>query len=168
MNRSIRKVIAVTTLVIALLALTGSTVFAQASECGKKRNVGNKALDEATWNQLNRVYEDVGEKRYDKAYQQLQKMLNRAGRAAYLRSVLNQALAQVEWSRENHDSALKYFEKVVELEAMKKLEEDAREKFLIKAAGQSFYNTSPMDLFKLSSADIKSNLLTYVDSFSRV
>jgi tetratricopeptide (TPR) repeat protein len=118
MNRSIRKVIAVTTLVIALLALTGSTVFAQASDCGKKRNVGNKALDEATWNQLNRVYEDVGEKRYDKAYHQLQKMLDRAGRAAYLRSVLNQALAQVEWSRENYDPALKYFEKAVELDAL--------------------------------------------------
>ena len=29
------------------------------------------------------------------------------------------------------------------LKAMKKLEEDAREKFLLKAAGQSFYNTSP-------------------------
>ena len=50
---------------------------------------------------------------------------------------------------------------------MKKLEEDAREKFLLKAAGQSFYNTSPMDLSKLGSSDIKSNLLTYVDSFSK-
>lgn len=118
MNRFARKLIAVATLAIALLALTGITVFAQASECGKKRNVGNKALDESTWNQLNRVYEDVGDKRYDKAYEQLQKMLNRAGRAAYLRSVLNQALAQVEWSRENYDPALEYFEKAVELNAL--------------------------------------------------
>jgi type I restriction enzyme M protein len=51
------------------------------------------------------------------------------------------------------------------LKANKKLE--AREKFLLKAAKQSFYNTSPMDLSKLGSADIKSNLLTYVDSFSK-
>ncbi|MEZ5065435.1 MAG: class I SAM-dependent DNA methyltransferase [bacterium] len=56
---------------------------------------------------------------------------------------------------------------VERLKGMKKLEEDAREKFLLKAAGQSFYNTSPMDLSKLGSADIKTNLLTYVDSFSR-
>ena len=118
MNRYTRNVIAVATLSIALLALTSSTVFAQASECGKKRNVGTKALDEATWNQLNRAYEDVGEKHYDKAYKQLQKMLDRAGRAAYLRSVLNQALAQVEWSRENYDPALNYFEKAVELNAL--------------------------------------------------
>ena len=118
MNRFAGKLIAVTALAIALLALTGSTVFAQASECGKKRNVGNKALDEATWNQLNRVYEDVGDKRYDKAYEQLQKMLDHSGRAAYLRSVLNQALAQVEWSRENYDPALEYFEKAVELNAL--------------------------------------------------
>lgn len=47
------------------------------------------------------------------------------------------------------------------------LEDDAKEKFLLRAAGESFYNTSPMDLSKLGSSDIKSNLLTYVDSFSR-
>ncbi len=56
---------------------------------------------------------------------------------------------------------------VEKLRAMPQLEETAREKFLLKAAGQSFYNTSPMDLSKLGSADIKSNLTTYVDSFSR-
>jgi type I restriction enzyme M protein len=60
----------------------------------------------------------------------------------------------------------KVLDQVEKLKAMKNLEEDAREKFLLKAAGQSFYNTSPMDLSKLGSSDIKSNLLTYVDSFS--
>jgi len=49
------------------------------------------------------------------------------------------------------------------------LPEIARDKFLLKAAGKEiqFYNTSPMDLSKLGSADIKSNLTTYVQSFSR-
>lgn len=47
------------------------------------------------------------------------------------------------------------------------LEEDAREKFLLRAANDSFYNASPMDLSKLGSSDIKSNLLTYVDNFSK-
>ena len=61
----------------------------------------------------------------------------------------------------------KVLEQVEKLKAMKKLEEDAREKFLLKAAGQSFYNTSPMDLSKLGSSDIKSNLLNYVESFSQ-
>ena len=43
---------------------------------------------------------------------------------------------------------------------------EAREKFLLKAAGQSFFNTSPMDLSKLGSTDIKGNLLNYVQCFS--
>ena len=45
--------------------------------------------------------------------------------------------------------------------------EDAREKFLLKAAGQAIYNTSPMSLSKLGSTDIESNLKKYVQSFSR-
>ena len=57
-------------------------------------------------------------------------------------------------------------EQVEKLMAMPQLEEEAREKFLLKAARHSFYNTSPMDLSWLGSADIKSNLITYVDSFS--
>jgi len=61
----------------------------------------------------------------------------------------------------------KVLAQVDKLKAMQKLEEEAREKFLLKAAGHSFYNTSPMDLSKLGSSDIKSNLLTYVDSFSK-
>ena len=56
---------------------------------------------------------------------------------------------------------------VEKLAAMKNLEADAREKFLLKAAQQAFYNTSPMDLSKMGNSDIKSNLLTYVDSFSK-
>ncbi len=120
MSRIFRQAITLATLSVTLLALTGSTVFAQATECGKKRHVGTRTrvLDEFTWKQLNRVYQDVGEKRYDEAYQQLQKMLTRAGKAAYLRSILNQALAQVEWSRENYNPALRYFEKAVELDAL--------------------------------------------------
>ena len=63
-------------------------------------------------------------------------------------------------------SKSKVLDQVEKLKAMKGLEEDAREKFLLKAAGESFYNTSPMDLSKLGSSDIQSNLLHYIDSFS--
>jgi type I restriction enzyme M protein len=52
------------------------------------------------------------------------------------------------------------------LKTMSNLEEDAREMFLLKAAGESFYNNSPMNLSKLGNSDTKSNLLKYVDSFS--
>ncbi len=48
----------------------------------------------------------------------LRKMLGRAGRDRYLQAILNQALAQVEWSRGNYDPALKYFETAVEIDAL--------------------------------------------------
>lgn len=56
-----------------------------------------------------------------------------------------------------------------EAEKRADMSEEAREKFLLKASGKDvkFYNTSPMDLSKLGSTDIKSNLLSYVQSFSR-
>ena len=46
---------------------------------------------------------------------------------------------------------------VEKLKGLSELEEAAREKFLLKAAGESFCNISPMDLSKLGSSDIKSN-----------
>ncbi len=52
------------------------------------------------------------------------------------------------------------------LKVMPNVEAAARDKLLLRAAGLSFYNTSPMDLAKLGSADIKSNLTNYVDNFS--
>ena len=57
--------------------------------------------------------------------------------------------------------------KVETLKAMTSLNEDARETILLKAADQTFFNTSQMNLSKLGSKDIKSNLLSYIDSFSK-
>ena len=64
------------------------------------------------------------------------------------------------------DSKPQVLAQVDKLKTMSGLEAEARDKFLLKAAKQSFYNTSAMDLSKLGSADVKSNLITYVDSFS--
>lgn len=61
----------------------------------------------------------------------------------------------------------KVLAQVEKLKSMQNLEDDAREIFLRKAAGEPFFNTSPMDLSKLGSSDIKSNLIHYLDSFSR-
>jgi type I restriction enzyme M protein len=47
------------------------------------------------------------------------------------------------------------------------LGEEARDKFLLKAAKQQFYNTSPMDLGKLGTKDIKSNLLSTCRAFPK-
>ncbi len=89
------------------ISLPGQVV-AQASECGKERDVDGGALDEATWKRLNDVFEDVGEEQYDSAFEKLQKMNTRA-RGKYEKAVLAQALAQVEWSRSNYDAALTNF-----------------------------------------------------------
>lgn len=47
------------------------------------------------------------------------------------------------------------------------LPEEAHEKFLLRASGLSFYNTSQMDLSKLGQAGIKDNLENYLQSFSK-
>ena len=105
-------------LLICLLALPAGSVLAQADACGVDRNVQVRALDELTWKQLNRVYEQVGDEEFDSAYDELQKMLRRAGKDEYLQAVLYQALAQVEWSRQNYDASLSYFEQAVKLDTL--------------------------------------------------
>lgn len=57
---------------------------------------------------------------------------------------------------------------VAKAEELKKspLPEDAKEKFLLRASGLTFFNTSPMDLGKMGQNDIKANLENYVQSFS--
>jgi len=110
--------IAVVLAVILPAFLTVNDGVAQSGQCGLERQVGAKALDELTWRQLNAIYEEVGEERYDDAYDDLRKMLERAGRDSYLQAILHQALAQVEWARENYGPALQYFEKAVELDSL--------------------------------------------------
>jgi tetratricopeptide (TPR) repeat protein len=103
---------------LALLSLVTMNAWAQAGQCGVERKVEARALNELTWKQLNRVYEDVGEERYDPAFDDLQNMLRRAGKDSYLQAVLYQALAQVEWSRKNYDASLAHFERAVELDTL--------------------------------------------------
>lgn len=47
------------------------------------------------------------------------------------------------------------------------LPEEAQEKLLLRASGLSFFNTSKMDLSKLGETDIKANLESYIQSFSK-
>ena len=62
------------------------------------------------------------------------------------------------------EAVLAQYEKV---KAMN-LPEDGMEKMLLRAtSGLSFYNTSPMNLSKLGQGDIKSNLETYIQCFSK-
>lgn len=111
-----KKLLFTALLVMVMVSMSGS-VLAQASECGKKRNKTSGSLDEATWKRLNDIYEDVGEERYDLAFDKLKKMNARAN-DDYQQAVLAQALAQVEWARSNYDEALVGFERAVGLDAL--------------------------------------------------
>ena len=85
---------------------------------GAERDVPRGALDEMTWRQLNAIYGLVGDERYAEAFEDLSRMLGRAGRDRYLGAILNQALAQVEWARGDYEASLGYFERAVELDAL--------------------------------------------------
>lgn len=61
------------------------------------------------------------------------------------------------------DAVLKQFEQAKTLN----LPEDGFEKLVLRATDQNFFNTSPMDLSKLGQGDIKANLGTYIQSFSK-
>ncbi len=58
---------------------------------------------------------------------------------------------------------------LAEYEAKQKqgLTEEAMEKFLLRASKLSFYNTSKMDMSKLGESDIKENLESYIQGFSK-
>jgi len=105
-------------LLALLLVAAAGPAHAQGRNCGVERDPGTGTLDELTWKQLNAIFEDVGEERYDEAYADLQKMMGRAGRDQYLQAILNQALAQVEWARGNYGPALRYFETAVQLDKL--------------------------------------------------
>jgi tetratricopeptide (TPR) repeat protein len=111
-----RKTLFLIALLIWAMSVSGPAV-AQTEECGLKRGKTSSSLDEITWNKLNSVFEEVGEENYDVAFEQLLKMNERA-KGDYLKAILAQALAQVEWARANYDSALGYFETAVELDAL--------------------------------------------------
>ncbi len=64
----------------------------------------------------------------------------------------------------NKEAVLAEYKKVQKMD----LSEEAQEKFLLKASGDlKFYNTSKMDLSKLGESDIKDNLESYLQSFSK-
>ncbi len=112
----IRKYLFFILLAVLAVSVSGQAL-AQVSECGKKRDKQQGTLDEPTWKRLNDVYEDVGEEKYDIAYEKLQKMAQRKG-DKYQKAVLAQAIAQVEWARSNYDQALNYFEQAVALDSL--------------------------------------------------
>ena len=83
----------------ALLAIVAASVsgqvLAQASECGKERGKTSGALDELTYKKLNDIFEDVGNEKYDVAYEKLVVMIKRSQRSnsEYLKATLFQMIS---------------------------------------------------------------------------
>ncbi|PHS69287.1 MAG: restriction endonuclease subunit M [Methylophaga sp.] len=73
-------------------------------------------------------------------------------------------LRRMECVLENSKAAV-----LTEYEKVQKMSfpEEAQEKLLSRASGLSFFNTSKMDLSKLGAADIKANLESYLQGFSK-
>lgn len=110
------KILSLAALLAAGVLLT-PTAQAQAGACGEERDVKQGLLDEPTWKRMNEAYELVGEEQYEDAMEQLVYLRNRA-KDDYLRAVVAQGIAQVNWAQGNFDQALKDFELAVELNAL--------------------------------------------------
>ncbi len=105
-------------LACTLMVVSGQ-VMAQAGACGVERDIKVGALDEATWNRMNKAYELVGEEKYDDAYAAMKALRERTrDNDYYALAILAQAIAQVEWARGDYDAALREFELAVKLNAL--------------------------------------------------
>ncbi len=105
-------------IVLCAMAQNGAAL-AQASQCGVEREIKIQPLDEPTWRRLNDMYEAVGEEMYAEAREEILWMMERAReRDRYLRAILHQALAQIQWALEDYDASLKSFEEAVGLDAL--------------------------------------------------
>jgi len=102
----------------AIVMMNVDNAPAESGQCGITRKAVAPALDQLTWNRLNSAYEKISEENYTEAFDQLLEMLERAGRDPYLQAIVNQALAHVEWSRNNYESSLVLFEKALALDAL--------------------------------------------------
>ena len=104
----------------AMLAVTflySGSAMAQSNQCHVERKVPSPLLDEPTYRRLSDVYEYVGNEEYDAAYEDLVFLRKRA-KGKYVKAIVQQAMAQVEWARGNFNQALSHFETAVELDVL--------------------------------------------------
>jgi len=124
-----------------LLVAAGAAAEADQTACAPPRNTAVGTLDELTWRQLNDIYSELDEERYEEAHEDLRNMLGRAGRDVYLQAILNQALAQVEWARGQFESALNYCETALQLDALP----DSAHHALLYQVAQLYYMSDRLD-----------------------
>ena len=106
-------------LLALILSLTAAQALAQsgAGQCGVERKVPTGTMDEPTYKRMNEAYELVGEEEYEAALEKLTYVGNRA-RGDYVKAIVAQGIAQVQWAMGNYDEALRQFEVAVEINAL--------------------------------------------------
>lgn len=104
-------------IILTSLFVMSSSVWAQ-NQCGPEREVQAQALDEATYKQLSKFYEDIGEEKYVDAQNGLERMLGRSKDGSYAQAIILQALGFTSSSQEDYDKALEYFQRSVDLNAL--------------------------------------------------
>lgn len=102
----------------AVMALCMNVLAAQEIGCPEQRNARTGALDELTWNRLGSIYQAISEEKYTGARADLQKMLGRTEHDPYLRAIIYQALAYIDSSLEKPGSALGFYEKAINTDAL--------------------------------------------------
>ncbi|MBE9547838.1 MAG: tetratricopeptide repeat protein [Proteobacteria bacterium] len=100
----------------ALLAISSNVI--AADDCHLDRDVKAGSYNESEYKRMEKIYKIIGDEKYNEAADALNQMLKRTSNNAYVKAIAYQLLAQVEWSRERYPSALKNFEKAVELDAL--------------------------------------------------
>ncbi len=104
-------------IIAVVFLLTFGGPVSAAEQCQIERDVQAGAFTEGDVKKLNKIYENIGDEKYNEAAIDLTKMLDGA-RTNFLKATINQALAQVEWARERYPQALKNFEAAVNLDAL--------------------------------------------------
>lgn len=90
---------------------------ASAQSCNKDREVQARALTEASYKKLNTIYEDIGNELFDQAYQDLNKLLERAS-DDYEQAIIHQAMGHVSASQEKVDTAMNHFRTALNLDVL--------------------------------------------------
>jgi len=104
-------------LFLGLLLVSSSYSFA-ANQCHLDRDVKAGTYGEAEYKRMERIYEDIGDEKYNDAAVGLNEMLKKTKNNVYVKAIAHQMLAQVEWARERYPQALKNFETAVNLDAL--------------------------------------------------
>lgn len=86
--------------------------------CDVEREVRVGAHTEATYNRLSRIYEDIGEERYDQAYSALETLLGRVRRDEYDQAVVHQAMGHVRMQQDRPADAIRHFNQAIDLNAL--------------------------------------------------